>query len=251
MAYAKGHELRRPVEPLRALGAMRQLIADKEDTAQVFRIVKALSGNSYYRNFNRFMKSSDGRRIASDRADLLETLCDRKRLATCAPGTLGRAYLDFVYGEGLTAEGLAEASEAGGLEDFGDPDVSLYRRRLRDSHDLFHVVTGYGRDALGELCVLSFGNAQFYNHGIAFILGVGIPKMKLEAAQLPVARAAFEAWRRGRAAADLTTFYWEENLDRPLEDVRRGLRLRPPETYQRVRALSEQLERDYQAVRQA
>ena len=29
---------------------MRQLIADKEDTAQVFRIVKALSGNSYYRN---------------------------------------------------------------------------------------------------------------------------------------------------------------------------------------------------------
>jgi ubiquinone biosynthesis protein COQ4 len=52
---------------------MRQLIADREDTEQVFRIVKALSGNSYYRNFNRFMKSSDGRRIASDRADLLET----------------------------------------------------------------------------------------------------------------------------------------------------------------------------------
>ena len=100
---------------------MRQLIADKEDTAQVFRIVKALSGNSYYRNFNRFMKSSDGRRIASDRADLLETLCDRKRLATCASGTLGRAYLDFVYGEGLTAEGLAEASEAGGLEDLATP----------------------------------------------------------------------------------------------------------------------------------
>ncbi|WP_291172147.1 Coq4 family protein [Erythrobacter sp.] len=251
MAHARGHELRRRVEPLKAVGAMRHLIADKEDTAQVFRVVKALSGNCYFHNFNRFMNSANGRRIASDRADLLETLCDRKRLATCASGTLARAYLDFVYGEGLSAEGLAQASEAGGLEDFSDPDVSLYRRRLRDAHDLFHVVTGYGRDALGELCVLSFGNAQFYNHGIAFIVGVGIPKMKLEASQLPVARAAFEAWRRGRAAADLTTFYWEENLDRPLEEVRRELKLRPPETYLRVRALSEQVERDYQAVRQA
>ena len=32
----------------------------------------------------------------------------------------------------LSGEGLAQASEAGGLEDFSDPDVSLYRRRLRD-----------------------------------------------------------------------------------------------------------------------
>ena len=37
----------------------------------MFRIVKALSGNSYYRNFV-LLKSSDGRRIASDRADLHE-----------------------------------------------------------------------------------------------------------------------------------------------------------------------------------
>ena len=122
-----------------------------------------------------------------------------------------QAGLAFNYEDKIRiAEGLAEASEAGGLEDLGDPDVSLYRRRLRDSHDLFHDVAGYGRDALGELCVLSFGTAQFYNHGIAFILGVGIPKMKLEAAQLPVARAAFEAWRRGRAGASGSgsVFHW-------------------------------------------
>ena len=39
---------------------------------------------------------------------------------------------------------------------------------MRDSHDLYHVVTGYGRDGLGEICVLTFGNAQFHNHGIGF-----------------------------------------------------------------------------------
>jgi len=116
---------------------MRQLIADKEDTSQVFRIVQALSGNSYYRNFRRFAASPQGQTILTERADLLGTLSDRERLARCAPGTLGRAYLDFVYGEGLTAQGLAEASEASGMTEFSDPAVTRYRQRLRDSHDLF------------------------------------------------------------------------------------------------------------------
>jgi len=246
----KGHELRSPIRPGEAIAAMRRLTRDKEDTAQVFHIVKALSGNSYYRNFRRFAASSDGKRIVLDRADLLSTLCDRDRLSECEPGTLGRAYLDFVYGEGLTAEGLVDASEAAGVDDFTDPEVSLYRKRLRDSHDLLHVVSGYGRDALGELCVLSLGNAQFYNHGIAFIVAIGIPKTLAQAPGLPVARTAFEAWQRGRTAEDLTTFYWEKHLDTPLEEVRRLLNLKPPTRYLRVRDRSLSLERDFQARRQ-
>ena len=85
----KGHELRLPIRPGEAIAAMRRLTRDKEDTAQVFRIVKALSGNSYYRNFRRFAASSAGKRILLERADLLGTLCDRDRLKRCEPGTLG------------------------------------------------------------------------------------------------------------------------------------------------------------------
>ena len=247
----KGHELRLPIRPGEAIAAMRRLPRDKEDTAQVFRIVKALSGNSYYRNFRRFAASSAGKRILLERADLLGTLCDRDRLKRCEPGTLGRAYLDFVYGEGLTAEGLVDASEAGGITDFNDPEVARYRKRLRDSHDLFHVVTGYGRDALDELCVLSFCNAQFFNHGIAFIVAIGIPKMLAECARLPVSRAAFEAWRRGRNAADLTTFYWEAHIDTPLEEVRWRLNLKPPVCYLGAQDLSRSFERDFQASRRS
>src|SRR3546814_2900195 len=71
-----------------------------------------------------------------------------------------------LYGEGLSADGLVEASKVGGVRSFVDPDVALFRNRMRDSHDLYHIVTDYGRDGLGEICVLTFGNAQFYNHGI-------------------------------------------------------------------------------------
>src|SRR3546814_16695781 len=71
---------------------------------------------------------------------------------------------------------------------------------MRDSHDLYHIVTGYGRDGLGEICVLTFGNAQFYNHGIAFLLLLGLFKSRREHPELPVLGPMIEAWRRGRSA---------------------------------------------------
>ena len=36
-------------------------------------------------------------------------------------------------------------------------------------HDLWHVTTGYGRDALGELSLLAFTYAQEQNRGIGAI----------------------------------------------------------------------------------
>src|SRR3546814_8930035 len=90
--------------------AMKVLLRDKEDTAQVFRIVEALAGNSYYHHFMRFAESEGGRRILASRSNLLEHLRDRERLARCPIGSLGQRYLAFVYGEGLSADGLDRKS---------------------------------------------------------------------------------------------------------------------------------------------
>ena len=40
-------------------------------------------------------------------------------------------------------------------------------------HDLWHVTTGYGRDALGELSLLAFTYAQEKNRGIGAIVLYG------------------------------------------------------------------------------
>src|SRR3546814_18439423 len=88
---------------------------------------------------------------------------------------------------------------------------------MRDSHDLYHIVTGYGRDGLGEICVLTFGNAQFYNHGIAFLLLLGLFKSRREHPELPVLGPMIEAWRRGRSARNFSEIQWEEFLDRSEE----------------------------------
>ena len=44
-------------------------------------------------------------------------------------------------------------------------------------HDLWHVVTGYGRDELGEACLLAFTYAQNKNRGVGFIAFVGCFKL--------------------------------------------------------------------------
>jgi protein-L-isoaspartate O-methyltransferase len=38
-------------------------------------------------------------------------------------------------------------------------DMTLFRERSREMHDLLHIVTGYGRDSLGEACLTAFSFA--------------------------------------------------------------------------------------------
>ena len=246
----KGLELKRSIRLREAFAAMKTLLKDKEDTAQVFRIVDALAGNSYFRQFKRFASSEGGKRILASRSSLLEHLRDRERLARCPPGSLGRRYLEFVYDEGLSADGLVSASEQGGLRAFTDPDVALFRNRMRDSHDLYHVVTGYGRDGLGELCVLTLGNAQAHSHGIAFLTLLGLAKSRREAPEMPVLGPMIEAWRRGRAARRLSETYWEELLDRPLDEVHALLRLPQAPRYRAAEPIAKRIEVEFQVRRE-
>ena len=151
----------------RALQALRQLVADPEDTPKVFEIARALGVPALNRGTQRFKATPVGRRILAERIDLLDTLQDRAALAALPAGSLGRAYYDFVYRENLSADGLVEASVMGGSQpELDDPDTRRYAGRLREQHDLWHTLTGYGRDPFGEICLLTFTYAQTRNSGL-------------------------------------------------------------------------------------
>ena len=121
--------------------------------------MKALTGNSLFKQFQRFKKTATGQRILKHKIDLLDTLANRDALAQLPEGSVGREYLAFMTNEGITAEGLIEASENTYAE-LTDEDLIRYTMRTREMHDLWHVITGYGRDQLGEVCVVAFSYAQ-------------------------------------------------------------------------------------------
>ncbi len=219
----------------RISGAIKKLIADKEDTKQVFVILEALAGNSGLRAFERFKKTAHADDILSSEKPLLEYLKDRKWLASLPQGSLGQRYFNFTKVEQITADGLTDASVEGRDETRELSAAQIkYHERMRDAHDLWHVTTGYGRDPLGELCLLAVTYRQLGNLGILVIIAAGFFVTRKEAPQLGIGRALREAFRLGKAAKGLPGAHWEELLQMPLEDVRRQLGVATPLAYRRI-----------------
>ena len=219
------------MQPLVAMRALKELIADPEKTEKVFEVIQAMSGNSLYDTYQRFRKSESGARILKDKPHLLKVLQDRDALREMEPGSLGRAYLNFVEKEQLTADGLVEASER--EDEILDPGMRLFAERQRDQHDLWHVLTGYGRDTFGEACLLSFTYAQTKNRGLGLIALIGTFKIAREVGN-GVYKASWRAYRAGQRASWLPQQEWELLLQKPIDEVRQQLGITPPETYREV-----------------
>ena len=77
--------------------------------------------------------------------------------------------------EGLTAQriSLRKASHSAQNYQKFDDDLLWYTNRLRDTHDMYHILTGYGRDALGEDALLGYTHSQHGGLGIRFIAYMG------------------------------------------------------------------------------
>ena len=221
------HRLR----PRAALSAIRTLLKDREDTSQVFVVTSSLRGKSALRGARRLRDTAAGRAVLADKRSLLPILCDRPALASLPPGTLGRDYYEFVTKENISAEGLVEASRVQAKFPAPTADEQLFRERIRDMHDLCHVLTGYGRDPLGETCIVAFTFAQTLSPGLAVIALLGMAKIAGALPGTPVKSAVLEAYRHGRAAAWLPGEDIEGFLAQPVEALRARLRIPPAPRY--------------------
>jgi ubiquinone biosynthesis protein COQ4 len=222
----------RPFEAIRAAGA---LLRNPEDTRQVFKVIAALRGRSAERLFARFASSETGAAVLADRRRLLDRLEDQAALAALPAGSIGRAYLAFMQEENLSAGGLVMASEVGEAEHF-TADGRLVRERMRDMHDLTHVLTGYGRDGLGELCLLAFMYRQTGNRGGALIALMGMRRFPKGPVGRTARKALFEAFRNGAKGAWMPGLDWEALLGEDLESLRQRLRMPRPDAYLAMRA---------------
>ena len=155
-------------QPRVALQAAVALLRDPDDLPQVFTIIEALSFDTLSRIAARFEATPGGRALLAGRPDIVTLLADRAWLAQLPSGSVGRAYLDFVTRENISAEGIRAAAMTGatGARRL-PPPLDYVFARMRDTHDLWHVVTGFHGDLLGEVALLSFIFAQTKNPSIA------------------------------------------------------------------------------------
>ena len=217
-----------------ALRAMRRLLKDKEDTRQVFVITSSLRGKSALRGAERLRRSESGRAVLAGRRSLLPVLCDRDALSALPAGSFGRAYYDFVTRENISAEGLVEASLVQAQFPAPTSDEQLYRERIRDMHDPWHILTGYGRDPVGETCLVAFSFAQTKSPGLAAVALLGLVKVSRALPGAPIMAALLEAFRHGRAAAWLPGEDFGAAMHEPLDALRAKLGIAAPKRYREI-----------------
>jgi ubiquinone biosynthesis protein COQ4 len=220
-----------------AFRAVRVLLANPDDTVQVFRIMAALNAGIARKNYLRLLTTPEGGRIAYERVELVNLLTDRAWLTQFAAGTVGAAYRSFLDKTGFSADGLAAVSNE---DNNRPPDMehpfAWFGRRERDIHDIWHTLTGYqAEDPLGELCLVAFSYAQTGGLGWGFIALAGALKSFGETGGKLVRRAVWEGYSHGRDAA------WLHNEDiaalfaEPLDAARARLRIAAPVAYEQAR----------------
>lgn len=215
------------------IDATRIALSNPEDTAQAFRIAEALSFGTPERLLAKLRRDPTGQRLLAQRDDLLSVLSDRAALEAKPAGSLAHAYLAFIDSENITPDGLVDASMEGAgdvSEVDANSDLGFVRRRMRDTHDLWHTVSGYKGDLLGEASLLAFTFAQTHHPGLGFLAALGM--VFGHAGQRDV---VYDGFKRGRRAEWLVAQDWVALLPRPLEEVRAELGIDYVPTYEEVR----------------
>ena len=216
-----------PVHWRRALRELRALLDDPDDTDRAVHLMYALGTRQFERSFQRFAASATGRPLLAERPSLLGVLSDRDGLARLPEESFGRAYLAYLERNGFAPNGLLEVQnrvQARWEREEGIPPLDELRAWFRDrtilAHDLFHVLTGYGTDEIGEATLLAFSLAQVGGRGQTLLtFGAAFECWRVLGRRW--LRYDFRAWRRGRRASWLVALPWEELLPLRLATVRR------------------------------
>lgn len=222
----------RPYEWGRAARALWRMRGKNYDESTINEFAAALEGDDAENDLREFVASPNAERLLRDRPDLPGRLDDHEWLATLPEGSLGRAYLDLARRDDIRIGNFIAARD--GLpydvlpRERRDDLRNWYRNRSLATHDLYHLLTGYDRDEIGEVAIVLFTAAQRPK----LVLFVGGALAMLVAPIRAVPRLVGylrDAWRRGRASRIPLDLDWEECLEQPLDHVRERLGIPPAE----------------------
>jgi len=200
----------------RGLTALKRLRDDPNDTDLALRAALLLNAGSLPRTLAAFQSCEEGRDVLRTRP-ALDRHVDLNALLALPQDTLGHAYCSFLTRRGLTPEAFVAPSE------LRDEQLRYVGQRLRQTHDLWHVVTGYDTDVLGEIELQAFSFGQLRTPFAFFVALGGV--LRAPAARARLAARVVRAYRRARRAKPLSYRAWEQRFATPLADVRRELAL--------------------------
>ena len=203
------------------LGLLRKVLDNPEDTEQVLAFLGVInSGRANRARVARFFADPEGEVLYAEHRTIDSRTVDLDQLAALPEGTLGHAYAKFLRSHGITPE-IFDGAPPG----ISNPQRSYVVQRMRQTHDLWHVVTGCETDPPGEVALQAFTFSQTRSPGSAFLAVFGALRRVREQRDVGILRDVVALYRTGRRAGRLPTFAWEDHWATPLAEVRAMLGL--------------------------
>lgn len=205
-------------ELLETLKGFIHFVQDPAQTTSVFEIQRGLSHqpislrNVEYMLSNSAIKSLADEQYQPPRPSLTELI------------KLPESSLGYCYAKSLL--------DAGFDPDFFEPiDVigpgTYLDLRVRQTHDIWHIMTGFGTDLAGEVGLQAFQLSQIYSPLSVLISAAGILHCMTLGLQLdPVLAAIHQGIEISQTKVPMLSVKWEEHWDVPVNQLREMLGLK-------------------------
>ena len=207
----------RPIGMARVLWSFVDLVKHPEHLDRVFEISDGLVKQRV--DVLEQMRDHFGRHPAGAAAlrDRPRLHVDLDVLGKLPPGTLGREFADHMRANGLDPKAIPTL-EAG-------DDLAFVRAHLYETHDVWHVVTGFKTDVAGELGLMAFYSTQGPGGLPWMLLAMGFLNTAFYAMDDRERRmdAIGRGWEMGKRAKRLFGVRWDELWTLPLDAVRKSL----------------------------
>lgn len=212
------------VEFLTTLKGIVALIKDPGQTESVFDIEDSLRNTKATQLMVEYVKSKPGvAQIVQER--YTPPPVDLDALLKCPQDSLGYAYASYLKNAGFDPNFYRKPA--------GDDEIGYICLRLRQTHDIWHVITDFGADEIEEIGLKAFELAQTHRTMSAILISGGMLKTLFnqpENLERLLDRIAV-GYRMGAKAKPFLAQKWEEHWDKSLAEWRDELGVQPTPVY--------------------
>ncbi|KAJ5469536.1 Ubiquinone biosynthesis protein coq4 [Penicillium diatomitis] len=186
-----------------------------------------------YRLRDAMLSNPTGRRILRDRPRITSETLQMSQLRALPENSVGRAYATWLDREGVSPD------TRDNVQYIDDEECAYVMQRYRECHDFYHAVTGLPIFVEGELALkaLEFLNTLLPMTGLslfAFIRMKPAEKERFLTLHLPW------AIRSGLKSEELINVYWEEVLEKDVDELRAELNIEQPPDLREIRKMMRQ-----------
>jgi ubiquinone biosynthesis protein COQ4 len=174
-----------------------------------------------YRLRDAMLADATGRRILRDRPRITSATLSLERLRALPANTVGRAYAAWLDREGVSPDTREP------VRFIDDAECAYVMQRYRECHDFYHALTGLPVMVEGEIALKAF---EFANTLLPMAGLSMFAVLRLGRAEQQRFRRIFLPWAlaNGLRAKEIINVYWEEQLERDVDELRAEVGIEKP-----------------------